>query len=164
MAKNGSIAANDTLMAFEPRALWSLAPWRQFVNSVFHSMTSSSTSKKQSLRFCCTNSFIGMGCIWPEPEAEVCTFTLSGLEAEKPASCMSFFAAAGSYLMSKKQSLRFCCKNSFNGMGCIWAEAQTEVCHFNLSGLEAQKPASCMSFFAAAGSYLMSNFRLPHQG
>ena len=46
-------------------------------------------------------SFIGIGCIWPEPEAEVCTFTLSGFEAEKPASVISFLAAAGSYLIWK---------------------------------------------------------------
>ena len=24
-----------------------------------------------SLRFCCTASFIGSGCIWPEPEGEI---------------------------------------------------------------------------------------------
>jgi hypothetical protein len=27
------------------------------------------------LEDCCTYSFIGIGCIWPEPTAEVCTFT-----------------------------------------------------------------------------------------
>ena len=27
-------------------------------------------------------SFIGIGCIWPEPDAEIWTFTLSGFAAE----------------------------------------------------------------------------------
>src|SRR5580692_2887766 len=45
MAKNGSIAAKVTLVALAPLAEGSLAPRRQFVNSVFHSMTSSWTSK-----------------------------------------------------------------------------------------------------------------------
>ena len=86
-------------MACAPRADSSLAPLRQLVNSVFHSMTSSSTSKKHSFEACCTNSFIGIGSIWPEPDAEVCTFTLSFLSAEKPASVISFAAASGSYLI-----------------------------------------------------------------
>ncbi|MNN04287.1 hypothetical protein D3C81_1170080 [compost metagenome] len=82
IAKNGSIAAKLTLMALAPCALASLAPMRQLVNRVFHSTTSKSTSKKHSFRFCCTYSFIGSGCIWPEPDADTCTFTLSGLAAE----------------------------------------------------------------------------------
>ncbi len=82
MAKNGSIAAKLTLMALAPCALGSFAPMRQLVNSVFHSTTSKSTSMKHAFRFCCTYSFIGSGCIWPEPEAETCTFTFIGLAAE----------------------------------------------------------------------------------
>ena len=87
-------------MACAPRAVSSLAPRRQLVNSVFHSMTSSSTLKKQSDRFCCISSFIGSGIIWPEPEAEVWILTVSGFAFEKPASPISLRAASGSYLMS----------------------------------------------------------------
>src|SRR5260370_41834958 len=43
--KNGSIVEMVTLVALEPFAVGSLAPRRQLVNSVFHSMTSSWTSK-----------------------------------------------------------------------------------------------------------------------
>ena len=82
IAKNGSIAAKLTLVALAPLADGSFAPLRQLVNSVFHSITSNSTSKKHAFSDCCANSFIGSGCIWPEPDAEICTFTLIGLAAE----------------------------------------------------------------------------------
>src|SRR5471030_1414714 len=59
---------------------------------VFHSPTSA--------RFCWMYSFIGSGCIWPEPELEISTFTFTGLDGLKPASASSFFAAAGSCFTS----------------------------------------------------------------
>src|SRR5450830_1311704 len=99
IAKNGSIDAKLMFTASEPCALGSLAPMRQLVYSVFHSMTSNWTSKKQSFRFCCMNSFIGNGCICPEPEVEINTLILSGLAAEYPACCIILRAASGSYLM-----------------------------------------------------------------
>jgi hypothetical protein len=45
-------------------------------------MTSNCTSKKHCLSDCCTNSFIGSGCIWPEPLAEIWILTFSGLAGE----------------------------------------------------------------------------------
>ena len=92
----GAIPRNP---ACAPRADSSLAPLRQLVNRVFHSITSRSTSKKHSARLCCTNSFIGTGSIWPEPEAEVCVFTLSLLSFENPAAVISLRASLGSYLI-----------------------------------------------------------------
>ena len=47
------------------------------------------------------NSFIGSGCIWPEPEAEMPTFSFSGFFVLYPASSSSFLAASGSYFTSK---------------------------------------------------------------
>src|SRR5450830_1036606 len=88
MAKKGSMAAKLTLIALLPLAEGSLLPLRQLVNKVFHSITSNCTSKKHCLSDCCTNSFMGSGCIWPEPEAE------------KPAWLISAWAALTSYLMS----------------------------------------------------------------
>jgi hypothetical protein len=63
IAKKGSIAAKLTLIACAPLAVGSFAPRRQLVNSVFHSITSNATSKKHCFSDCCTNSFIGRGCI-----------------------------------------------------------------------------------------------------
>ena len=83
-------------MALAPLADGSFAPLRQLVNRVFHSMTSNCTSKPHCFRLCCTNSFIGSGCIWPEPLALICTFTLSGLAGLWPASSISFLPAATS--------------------------------------------------------------------
>ncbi len=65
-------------------------------------MTSSSTSKKHSFSAFCRYSFMAIGCIWPEPGAEVIVLTLSGRDAEKPASVMRRRAAARSYLLSKE--------------------------------------------------------------
>jgi hypothetical protein len=45
-------------------------------------------------------SFIGSGCICPEPEAEVATVTCSGLR-RYPASVISLRAVSGSYLIWK---------------------------------------------------------------
>src|SRR5262245_32480521 len=50
------------------------------------------------------------------------------------------------------------------GIGIIWPEPDAEVCTFTFSSLLGPKPASCISFLAAARSYLMSNLGLPHQG
>src|SRR4029078_7017443 len=49
----------------------------------------------------CRYSFIGSGSIWPDPDAEVWIFTVSFLLGPNPASCISFCAAALSYLISK---------------------------------------------------------------
>ena len=43
---------------------------------------------------------MGKGCIWPEPDAEICTLTLSGLAALWPAWDIMALAAFTSYLMS----------------------------------------------------------------
>ncbi len=72
------------------------APSRHRPSSAFHSTTSKSISIPTSLRFCCTASFIGRGCIWPEPEGEIATLVRSGLRAVKPASASSRRAAATS--------------------------------------------------------------------
>ena len=66
-------------MPVPPRALSCFAPARQMLISVFHSTTSNSTSMPISARLCCTNSFIGSGCIWPEPDAEIRILVFSGL-------------------------------------------------------------------------------------
>ena len=42
------------------------------------------------------NSFIGSGCIWPDPDVEIRNFTFTGLAVEKPASFSNAFAASGS--------------------------------------------------------------------
>src|SRR3954470_16237390 len=75
--------------------------WNEKVTSAFHSITSNDASKPTAFRFSCTYSFIGNGCIWPEPEVEMAILTLGFLVALYPASASSFLAAAGSYLMSK---------------------------------------------------------------
>ena len=71
-----------TLVASAPCAAGSLAPRRQLEYRVFHSKTSNCTSKKHFLRFSRMSSLIGSGCIWPEPEAEVCTLIFAGWSAE----------------------------------------------------------------------------------
>jgi hypothetical protein len=52
---------------------------RRRARSASQSITSTSTSKPTWLRFSCTNSFIGSGCICPEPACEVRNFTLQRL-------------------------------------------------------------------------------------
>ncbi len=66
-------------MPVPPRELSCFAPARHMLISVFHSTTSNSTLMPISSRLCCTNSFIGSGCIWPEPDAEIRIFVFSGL-------------------------------------------------------------------------------------
>ena len=66
-------------MPVPPRELSCLAPARQMLISVFHSTTSKSTLMPTSARFCWMNSFIGSGCIWPEPDGEIRILVFSGL-------------------------------------------------------------------------------------
>ena len=63
VANSGRLRDGFPLMTLAPRAFGSFAPSRQLVNTAFHSITSSSTSKKHSFSACCRNSFIGIGCI-----------------------------------------------------------------------------------------------------
>jgi hypothetical protein len=51
-----------------------------------------------SLRFCCRNSFIGSGSIWPEPEFEIIALKESGLAGVYPASASRALPLAGSNL------------------------------------------------------------------
>src|ERR1700752_198274 len=52
--------------------------------SWFHSTTSKSSLMPTSARFCWMNSFIGSGCIWPEPEGEISALSASGLPRPQP--------------------------------------------------------------------------------
>ena len=88
------------MIAFAPFTCSDLAPARHRLIIVFHSTTSKSTLIPTSARFCWMYSFIGSGCIWPEPELEISTLTFTGLDGLKPASARSFLAAAGSYFTS----------------------------------------------------------------
>ena len=44
-----------------------------------HSTTSKSMSMPTALKFCCMNSFIGIGTIWPDPDVEIMIFAFTGL-------------------------------------------------------------------------------------
>ena len=52
---------------------------RMATSMVPHSTTSKSMSMPSGLKFCCMNSFIGIGTIWPEPEVEIMILALTGL-------------------------------------------------------------------------------------
>ena len=67
-------------MPLAPCTVSDLAPARHMLIMVFHSTTSKSTLMPTSARFCWMYSFIGSGCIWPEPEAEIRILTLTGLD------------------------------------------------------------------------------------
>src|ERR1700759_3556911 len=78
---------DEMLSAIAPCRLGASGNGGPWLNHPCHSTTSKSTLTPQaSLRFCCRNSFIGSGSIWPEPELEICTLNDSGLAAVKPAS------------------------------------------------------------------------------
>ncbi len=66
-------------MASEPSACCEVGELRKATNMVPHSTTSKEMSKPHSFRFCCRNSFIGNGSIWPEPLVEIMTLLLTGL-------------------------------------------------------------------------------------
>src|SRR6202022_3062075 len=96
--KSGSGQAQLLLRALMPLFSGAWAPTARRVVMVFHSMTSNSTSRPTAFRFAWMNSFIGRGCIWPEPDAEISAFTFTGLLIEEPASDRNLLAFGGSYL------------------------------------------------------------------
>ncbi len=71
---------------------------RTATSIVPHSTTSKSMSMPTALKFCCMNSFIGMGTICPDPDVEIMIFAFTGLSGPYPAAFSSAFAFSGSYL------------------------------------------------------------------
>src|SRR4029434_5288570 len=69
----------------------SAKPLRTKEVKVFHSIGSNSTSMPISRRFSWTNSFIGKGSIWPDPEVEIKKLVLTRLPS-KPACFMRVLA------------------------------------------------------------------------
>ena len=66
---------------------------RLTASSAFQSITCSVTSNPASSICDFTSSFIGSGCIWPEPEVLIASVTLHG---RHPACCSRARAFAGS--------------------------------------------------------------------
>jgi hypothetical protein len=92
---NGSCVCRLTLIASYSGC--SSTPSRATAVSAFQSIDSSVTSNPTASICDLTSSFIGSGCIWPEPEVEIANVTLQG---RQPASLSSAFALSGSYLYS----------------------------------------------------------------
>src|SRR3984893_9961895 len=89
----------ETLSAIAPCRLGESGVARAAVNSTFHLTTSnSSLTPQDSFRFCCRNSFIGSGSIWPEREFEIIALNDSGFAGVYPASASSALPLAGSNL------------------------------------------------------------------
>src|SRR5687767_10547967 len=98
-ALNGSLVAEELLMPCAPWQMGEPAPARRQSRSLSQSAVMSSKLIPTFLRFCWMYSFIGRGSIWPEPEGETSTFSVSGLSLVYPASARSFLAVSGSYLI-----------------------------------------------------------------
>ena len=69
---------------------------RTATSIVPHSTASKSMSMPTSCRFCCRNSFIGIGTIWPEPEVEIMILARTRLSPPYPASLSRARALPGS--------------------------------------------------------------------
>src|ERR1700678_1330352 len=95
----GSDDGEEILSDMAPCRLGASGVARAAVNSTCNSTTSNATLTPQaSLRFCCRNSFIGSGSIWPEPEFEIIALKDSGLAREYPAAGTSALPLAASHL------------------------------------------------------------------
>src|SRR5215469_3113293 len=94
-ALNGSCEPRLTLMPL--MSICSSTPARVICNNAFQSIMSSVTSNPTASSCALTSSFIGSGCICPEPDVEIANFTLHGTQ---PASLSKAFALSGSYLYS----------------------------------------------------------------
>src|SRR6185436_11876919 len=105
-----SIDGLEMLRPSTPRDSLLGAPFLQALSTRPHSTTSKLTSKPQAETCCWISSFIGSGCICPEPEVEIITFTGMRLPSGKPAEARSCFAFAGSYL--------YCCEG-LPKLGCL---------------------------------------------
>src|SRR5947208_14493337 len=67
-------------IASTPSACGAEGGWRIATSIVPQSTTSKEMSKLQSFfKFCCRNSFIGSGSIWPEPLVVIMILALTGL-------------------------------------------------------------------------------------
>src|ERR1700680_1382125 len=87
------------LSAMAPRRFGLSGGARAAVKQTCHSITWNCTFTPQaSFRFCCRNSFIGSGNIWPEPEFEISALNASGFAGEYPASASSALPLGGSHL------------------------------------------------------------------
>jgi len=119
-----------TFVACEPRAIhpWRLAP----VGEQRVPLDDIELDVEEALgELCCTNSFIEIGCIWPEPEAEVWVFT----SASWPPRSRPRSSACGRHPVILDLEFRIAAPGmaKLEGAGCRHHQAAEQVVHHGVA-------------------------------